>query len=121
MDITPLISADRKIIRSYGNMGFNISGQKVLGSIIIKPDTYYNVTIDDLYNLDPLTILPMLENVELLVIGTGNMPGLISDNFRKTMRDNSIITEVMSSGAACRTYNVLLAEAREVAALIIAI
>jgi uncharacterized protein len=37
------------------------------------------------------------------------------------LRDAGVVVEAMDTGAACRTYNVLMAEGRRVAAALIAI
>src|SRR3546814_2856350 len=38
MDITPLIPQGRRIIESYGNGGFRVTGQSYRGSILVLPD-----------------------------------------------------------------------------------
>jgi uncharacterized protein len=40
---------------------------------------------------------------------------------RRALREAGIVTEIMDTGAACRTYNVLAAEGRRVAAALIAV
>jgi uncharacterized protein len=59
--------------------------------------------------------------VDLLLIGCGAHMALLPAALRKSLRDAGVVTEVMDTGAACRTYNVLAAEGRRVAAALIAI
>ena len=60
-------------------------------------------------------------HVDLLLLGCGARPAAISLQLRQTLRQAGIVVETMGTGAACRTYNVLLAEGRHVAAALIAI
>ncbi len=59
--------------------------------------------------------------VEILLIGSGAQMLLAPAALRAALRDAGIALDVMDTGAACRTYNVLLAEARRVVAALIAI
>ena len=58
---------------------------------------------------------------ELLLIGCGRQIALAPDSLRAAIRERGLALEVLDTGAACRTYNVLLAEERRVAAALIAI
>jgi len=59
--------------------------------------------------------------VELLLLGTGRRMAPLPGALRDAMRAANVKTEPMDTGAACRTYNVLVAEARDVAAALIAV
>lgn len=59
--------------------------------------------------------------VEHLLIGTGHDPWLLPAATRAHLRSHGIVAETMSTGAAVRTYNQLLAEGRRVGALLIAV
>ena len=59
--------------------------------------------------------------VEILLIGSGAQMLPAPAALRAAIRDAGIALDVMDTGAACRTYNVLLAEARRVAAALIAV
>jgi uncharacterized protein len=45
--------------------------------------------------------------------------GLLPSKLRRELRDAGIVVDVMATGAACRTYNVLLSEERRVAAALL--
>jgi uncharacterized protein len=59
--------------------------------------------------------------IELLILGCGAKFALAPAALRDELRGHGIVVEAMATPAACRTYNVLLAEDRRVAAALIAI
>jgi uncharacterized protein len=126
MDLTPLIPQGKQIIEGYGDGGFRISGHRVEGSVIVFPDkvvAWSTSTIRDMSvgNLEPVSAAGRLGAVELLLIGTGTRMTQIDRTLRAALRADGVVIEVMDTGAACRTYNVLMAEGRRVAAALIAV
>ena len=126
MDLTPLIPQGNQIIEGYGDGGFRISGHRVEGSVIVFPDkvvAWSTSTIRDMSvgNLEPVSAAGRLGAVELLLIGTGTRMTQIDRTLRAALRADGVVIEVMDTGAACRTYNVLMAEGRRVAAALIAV
>jgi uncharacterized protein len=61
------------------------------------------------------------QGIELLLLGTGRDFLLPSQMLRSGLSEAGIRIEPMDTGAACRTYNVLLAEGRPVGAALIAV
>jgi uncharacterized protein len=57
----------------------------------------------------------------ILLVGCGKHAELLPAALRSRLRDLGIAAEAMDTGAACRTYNVLIAEDRSVAAALIAV
>jgi uncharacterized protein len=57
--------------------------------------------------------------VEVLLLGVGARNQLVPEDLRRGLRDAGIVLDAMDTGAACRTYNVLMAEDRRVAAALI--
>ena len=98
MDVTPLVPKGKKLITAYGKDYVVIGQKKNYIPIIVTPDKLILEveSIEQLESLDP--------KPEIILIG--------SDKERKRL---DIKAEIMSFGAACRTYNVLLGEGREVA------
>jgi len=124
MDITPLIPAERQVIHSYGNGGFRVAGGVFRGSILVMPAITrpWPVTVPedaDLENLAP--ILDAATAIELLLLGCGKRGAMVAPALRRELRARGVVVDVMDTGAACRTYNVLLAEDRGVAAALIAV
>ena len=55
---------------------------------------------------------------EIVLLGSGNQLQWPNPGVKEVLLEKGIGVEVMDSGAACRTYNILMAEERNVAALI---
>lgn len=124
MDVTPLIPQGRRVIERYGNGGFRVTGESYRGSILVLPDwaaAWPLTTIDqlDLASLEP--VLAAEPPVEVLLIGCGPAMAFIDPELRAAARARGVALEPMDTGAACRTYNVLMAEDRRVAAALIAV
>jgi len=124
MDVTPLIPQGRRVIERYGNGGFRVTGESYRGSILVLPDwaaAWPLTTIDqlDLASLEP--VLTAEPPVEVLLIGCGPSMAFIDPALRAAARARGVALEPMDTGAACRTYNVLMAEDRRVAAALIAV
>ena len=124
MDITPSIPAGRQIIQSYGSGGFRISAARHDGSALVFPDRtlLWPVVSFDAVTIDSLAeVSAARPKVELLLIGTGAAMLPIPMAVRTHFRGLGIMLDAMDTGAACRTYNVLMAEERRVAAALIAL
>lgn len=126
MDVTPLIPQGKQIIEAYGEGGFRISGQRVEGSVIVFPDKVIGwaaAAAGDMsaVNLEEVSAAGQAGSVELLLIGTGARMSQVDRALRQTLRAAGVVIEPMDTGAACRTYNVLMAEGRRVAAALIAV
>ena len=116
MDITPLIPEDRLIIEGYGAGGFRVSGERYEGSILLTPAQVLSWQVEsfqvfDIESLAPLKGLGDLSGIILL--GCGRSGQFIAPSLRQEIRDvYGLVVEAMDSGAACRTYNVLMSEDR---------
>lgn len=119
MDITPVIKGDRKLINSYGAGRFIISKKEYANSIIITPSA---VAAWDIANTlewcEALVkdLIAIATGTEVLLIGTGAKIIPLPLKLRQLFRSHNIHADVMDTGAACRTYNVLLSEERKVMA-----
>lgn len=123
-DITPLIPKGRKVIESYGDGGFTISEEKYNGSVIVFAGEVveWNVkTFKELSLASLSTIQKRKDDIEILLIGCGNVAEFLDEEILEGLKKSSIVADVMDTGAACRTYNVLLSEERKVAATLIAV
>jgi uncharacterized protein len=126
MDITPLVPEGRQIIESYGSGRFRIAGQVHQGSVLVFPDRTesWSVASSDMASEATLAAVLAAGNrgeVELLLIGCGLRLVPVAQPLRLALRAAGIGVEPMDTGAACRTFNVLLAEGRRVAAALIAV
>ncbi|MBY0431930.1 MAG: Mth938-like domain-containing protein [Rhodospirillales bacterium] len=124
MDITPLISADRQVIQAYGDGGFRISGRGHTGSVLIFPGRTEVWPVASLAEVTLANLEAVSREqpaIEILLIGTGSRMQLLPASVRRQLREAGIVADLMDTGAACRTYNVLMMEDRRVAAALIAI
>ena len=117
-------TSNLKLINGYGENSFRISGQLHRGSIILGPRrmlAWYppkntnNLTIDH--------ILPHLEKIPppLFILGVGGAPTAPMNELAGSLKIMGIALELMSTAAACRTWNVLMSEGRDAAAGVYAI
>ncbi|HEY2892070.1 MAG TPA: Mth938-like domain-containing protein [Dongiaceae bacterium] len=124
MDVTPLIPGGRQIIESYGEGRFRIAGQVHPGAVIVflERTIAWPVTAPEqagMDNLAPVIAAAREGSVDLLLFGQGKRMLLVPPALRQGLREAGIVVEPMDTGAACRTYNVLMAEGRRVAAALI--
>jgi uncharacterized protein len=124
MDVTPLIPLGRQYIESYGAGGFRVTGEAYVGSILVAPDWTASWPLTSIADLDLASLEPLLAAqppVEVLLIGCGGAMAFIEPDLRAAARARGVVLEPMDTGAACRTYNVLMMEDRRVAAALIAV
>jgi uncharacterized protein len=121
MDITPLIPAGRQVIEGYSTSGFRVAGALYPGSILVFADHTEAWPVADLSEASLKRFAPVIArgDIEILLLGCGARMGMVPLALRKGLRASGIVVDAMDTGAACRTYNVLLAEERRVAAALI--
>jgi len=122
MHLTPFTaSGARQVVESYGPQGFRISGAEHAGSILVFPDAAYPWTVAAMTDLTVDSVRPVLEHggVEVLLFGCGRRMAPIPAAVRQALKEAGIGSDAMDTGAACRTYNVLVSEGRRVAAALI--
>ncbi len=122
MDVTPLIPNGRKIIQSYGPQGFKVSGVSYDSAIIVTPIDCVTWAapkmIQDLRSSDFSYFDDMAGTVDVILLGAGAKPAMLAGDLKIGLRAKGFSVDVMETGAACRTYNVLMAEGRRVAAML---
>lgn len=114
----------RAPIEAYGNGGFRFADMSHRGSILCLPSGIYGwepTDHDALTAADFEKVLKESGAVQILLVGTGKELRPLPKPLREALREKSISSDPMSTGAAVRTYNVLLAEDRAVAAALIAV
>lgn len=124
LDITPRPGVGKQIITSYGDGGFKISGKRFAGSVIIFPDRTVAWPVIEVgeVSLDALAeVTQATEAVGVLILGCGRQFIAPPPGLHQALLERGIALEWMDTGAACRTYNVLVLEARQVAAALLAV
>lgn len=114
----------RAPIDAYGNGGFRFADMSHKGSLLLLPSGVHgwDVTGPEQVSLTTLAqVLAELEAPAFLLLGTGRTQVFPDIAVRRSFLDARIGLDPMDTGAAARTYNVLLAEKRPVAAALIAV
>lgn len=114
----------RAPIDAYGNGGFRFADMSHRGSILCLPSGIHGWDATDGAEITPSNLEAVLGDaagIGFLLLGTGRTQVFPGPELRAAFASAGIGLEPMSTGAACRTYNVLLAEGRPVAAALIAV
>lgn len=114
-------STDSLIIRAYDAQGININGLILRNSLVVsKQQLLQNWPVTSVADLNESTLSALLViQPEVILIGTGQTLQFPHPACYASLLNQGIGVEFMDSGAACRTYNILLGEARRVIAGII--
>jgi uncharacterized protein len=118
MELTPLVQPGRQIIERYAPSGFRVSGTVYLGPVLVFPDRTAS-WVGAAMTEAGLAAVVEHGGVELLLLGLGRRMSPVAAALRASLKARGIAIEAMETGAACRTYNVLLAEDRRVAAALL--
>ncbi len=114
-------------IDAYGNGGFRFAGMSHRGSLLCLPNGIWASPVKSANEIDLSTLKPVFESaapdaeVAHFLIGTGRDFLAMSPSLREAFRARRIVLEAMSTGAAVRTYNILLGERRRIGALLVAV
>jgi uncharacterized protein len=119
----------RAPITSYGDGGFGFAGGlRRMGSILILADGVYAWDASELASLTPGGFEPFFASLtkgaprpDFFLLGVGVEHLFPPMEIRRLFLSQRVGLEVMNTGAACRTCNVLLAETRSFAAGLIAV
>ncbi len=102
-------------IDGYGPAGFRIAGTLHPGPVFVRPGGAVGWGGYE----DEATLLSAAGVIDVLLLGTGAEIAPIPDTLRVTLEASGIGVELMGSGPACRTYNVLLGEGRRIGAALL--
>lgn len=122
MDLLPRIPADRQVINAYGDGGFRVSGRHWTEAVLVFPGQTLPWGIADIAQISMASLeaaFCMEPPVELLLIGCGPNMVFIDKALRAGIRARGLVIEPLDTGAACRTYNLLMGEGRRVGAALI--
>jgi len=114
----------RHQLDAFGAGGFRFADMSHRGSILATPGgvRIWPVTAFSEITLESLQpVLDEAEAIDFLLIGTGDDIAFVPSAWRDRFREAGITIEGMATGAAARTYNVLVGEDRRVAAALIAV
>jgi uncharacterized protein len=139
MDLTLIVPGGRQVIQAYGEGRFRIAATVYEGSVLVFPQRTVTWPVASMADVAPdelaRSLAPVLEPApregageppigprpELLLIGCGRRIAPIPPELRTLLRQAGVAVEAMDTGAACRTFNVLVGEDRRVAAALVAV
>jgi uncharacterized protein len=120
MRFTQDSTSSANLVRAYTSGELRVNDEVYRSAIIISASAIQPAPdvreVEDLSRLDPSRILA--QGPELVLLGTGPRQIFPAASFRAQFLKAGIGVEVMDTGAACRTFNVLVAEQRRVVALL---
>lgn len=111
----PPVGADAQLIQSYGTGGFRIANRQYDHSVLVMPTA--TVAWDGTFEAASLEVLlRAYPKIDVVLMGTGERHELVPPALRGMLKSHGIAFDTMDTGAACRTFNILLGEGRRVAA-----
>lgn len=114
----------RHRVEDYGGGGFRFADMSHRGSILALPTGVRAIEAHCHADIDARLIDQALSEaggLDVLIIGSGKDLLPLAAPLRARLRDAGAGCETMATGAAVRTYNLLLDEGRRVGALLIAV
>jgi len=113
------------VVSSYRGGAFAIAGARYPGSVLLFRDRVISWAPSRVEDIDPAALAAQVAEsetrVELLLLGCGQRLIPVAPDLRAALKARGVAVEPMDTGAACRTFNVLTAEERRVAAALIAV
>lgn len=112
------------LIEAYGNGGFRFGGMSHRGSLLCFPDGIWAWSITSIAELTTSSLqaaFARAERLDFFLIGGGRDPFVLPERLRQRFADVGLSVDAMPTGAAVRTWNILLAENRRVGAALIAV
>ncbi len=122
-DPPPAVAAARPLVEAYGAGGFRVRGARIEGPVLISSVGVWPWMVDGLAAATVVSLGDMLDGgaVEILLLGCGASMAPPPAALRAALEARRIRLEPMTTGAACRTFNVLVAERRPVGAALLAV
>lgn len=120
MELVPQaqVAVGHQIIERYAASGFRVSGTIYLGPVLVFPD-HTEFWAEAAFTVEGLAPVLAHGGLELLLLGFGRRMIPVGAGLRSALKAGGIAVEPMDTSAACRTYNMLVAEERRVAAALL--
>jgi uncharacterized protein len=120
---TPFLPG-RHAIEAYGKGGFRFAGMSHRGSLLCLPDGIWAwpaANPDDISEDSLAPLLSRAAELDFAILGCGRDPWPVPEPLRARFRELRLALDAMTTGAAVRTYNILIAEGRRIAAALLAV
>jgi len=112
---------NNNLITAYTDEYIEINRQRYAQNLIVMPDTllqdWQAASFTDLADAHFKQIADL--QPEVVLLGTGATHRFLHPKHYQCLTDKGIALECMTTAAACRTYNILMSEGRNVAAALI--
>ena len=116
MKLHASVPSAANIITAYGDDYVMVSGQRRESSTIVTPDEVRDWGAADFHSLTAEHFGELLKlGADIVLLGTGARQRFPHPRLTAALAEARIGLEVMDAKAACRTYNILVAEERKVA------
>jgi uncharacterized protein len=110
-------ASGQNLFTGYGDDHVLVNKQRYERSLIVMPEQLLEnwdaATFEDLAQAHFEFILTL--QPEIVLLGTGRSQRFPHPRLSQALTQANIGVEAMDTGAACRTYNILMAEGRKVA------
>jgi uncharacterized protein len=111
-------------IEAYGKGGFHFAGMSHRGSLLCLPEAIWPWPVTQPQHIDRASldlVFAAASGIDTLIVGSGTDAWLAPAALREALRAVRIVLDVMQTGPAIRTYNIMIGERRRVAAALIAV
>ncbi len=107
-------------VDSYNAEGFVVSGQRFDSAIMLHGTGCQPWDANTSLQMASFAAAAdVLAACDVVLLGTGLRAAFLPPSQRAALKALGLLVEVMDTGAACRTYNVLLGDGRKVGALLL--
>ena len=113
MRMNEVVYTDAQPVEGYGPGFFRVGGEARDAPLVLLPSGIH--PWGGLHDTAPF----QNAEIDVLFVGMGAEIAHVPASFRDALEGQGVGVEVMSSPAACRTYNVLLSEGRRIGAALL--
>ena len=106
----------------YGDGGFRINGERREGGLIVLETEALSIPAVSMDDLTPAVLQPLVDRADALdvvIFGTGARMAFLPPEVMELLDRHRIGFDPMDTGAACRSFNVLVTEDRRAAAVLL--
>ena len=114
----------KALLDAYGNGGFRFADMSHRGSILCLPSGIWEwapASADEITAESLARAMEEAGEIEIFLIGTGDEHAPLPPALRDILRAAGLRIDIMATGPAARTYNILLGDQRKVGAALIAV
>ncbi len=116
MKLHPDAQSSLNTVTAYGDTYIDINTQRFASSVLVQPEgSIEALALKAFSEMDELFFEKLAElQPELVILGTGKKQRFPHPKLTRSLIDQRIGLESMTTAAAVRTYNILMAEGRKV-------